>query len=187
MNPWEECPEMWPTQASYFQWMRGQMRKVWCRHPVRNKFIRLNQFKAPIGRVIKKTGKRQEILAGKCCCCGNTLPKGELQVDHKDAAGSFKGWYDFELWMHGLMHVCVADLQWMCTKCHAIKSYADRWDLTFDEAALEKRVIAFSNTTAKEQIACLGQLCPGHTATNAEQRKDVYRNYLREVRDAQTK
>ena len=34
-EPWEQCPDVWKTKAMFFQWMRGQMRRAWSRHPVK--------------------------------------------------------------------------------------------------------------------------------------------------------
>jgi hypothetical protein len=177
LEPWEECPEVWATQAQYFQWMRGQMRKAWSRHAVKNKFVKLNTFTAPIGRIVKKTGKPMMIQAGKCACCGETFKKALLQVDHIHGAGSFRGWDDFEQWMRGLMHVCVADLQFMCKPCHETKTYADTHGLSFEDARLEKIVIVFKNCKATRQKLILHKLGI-EPAVNDTLRVQQYREYI---------
>lgn len=177
-EPWEECPDVWKSKAAFFNWMRGQMRRAWSRHPVKIKFINSKRYKAPLGKVIdKKTGEPKLVWAGTCECCGGTFTTKQLQVDHISGAGSFQGWDDFEEWMHGLMHLCCSDLQYLCSACHDVKSYAERHNIGFAAARLEKEVIKFKKLSAKQQVAMLVSLdkLPGE---NAGVRVEQYRSHL---------
>ncbi len=178
-EPWQECPEVWKTQAAYFNWIRGQMRRAWSRHPVKNKFIRLMRFKAPLGKSGPKNPDGQMIWCAKCACCDETFKQTKLQVDHIDAAGSFKGWNDFSEWMMGLMHINVAGLQFLCKMCHDTKSYADKHGMTFERAALEKEVIAFTKWSIAKQDRLLAEFTVTH-CTNAKQRRAAYTALLLE-------
>lgn len=184
IEPWEECKDVWPTQAAYFNWMRGQMRRAWSRHPVKVKFIKLNTFMAPVGRILKTTGKRKKVKAAKCAHCQQTFPVNvapkQIQVDHITAAGSFKGWDDFTTWMQGLMHISLDDLQFLCTTCHGVKSYAESNNMTIEQAAIEKRVVAFGKlTAAKQKDILMGIYGNLDGITNIKQRKAGYREYLK--------
>lgn len=177
LEPWEECSDVWKTKAAFFNWMRGQMRRAWARHPVKVKFIRDNRFKAPLGKIVKATGRPKEVWAGKCACCGETFRTSDLQVDHIESAGSFKGWEDFEQWMHGLMHLSCADLQYLCKICHDIKSYAERHNISFDAARLEKEVIKFKKLDSHAQCKQL-KLLNIEPAPNSKGRVEQYRTYV---------
>lgn len=177
-EPWEECPDVWPTKAAYFNYLRGCLRLAWKRHPVKIKFLNESRFKAPIGKQIdKKTGQPKMVWAGTCDCCGGTFRTGNMQVDHREGAGSFRGWDDMTAWVQGLMRVNIDDLDYVCKPCHEIKSYADKEGLTFEEAVLEKDVIKFKNLKATPQKRKLTKL--GITpAGNGEQRVQQYREYI---------
>lgn len=181
-EPWEECPEVWKTRAAYFNWIRGQMRRAWSRHPVKNKFIRLHRFKAPLGKKGPANPNGKEVWAAKCACCTKTFKQNLLQVDHIDAAGSFTSWQDFNVWMMGLMHINVKGLQFLCKKCHDTKTYADKHDMTFERAAIEKQVIAFGKLPLKSQIRKLRNYGFGEAAlSNVKQRRLAITKYLLEI------
>ncbi len=177
-EPWEQCPDVWKTKAAFFAWMRGQMRRAWSRHPVKVSYMANHRERVPLG---KKTVKNPKGLVWGCQCehCKQLFKQTECEVDHIDAAGSFKGWEDFEAWMHKLMHINWDSIRVVCKGCHTIISYAERMGMTFEEAKLEKKVIAFTHLKADPQIARLKVL--GVTwCTNAEDRRAAYKKYLQE-------
>ena len=143
LEPWQQCPTVWKTQPAFFAWMRGQMRRAWSRHPVKIAYMSQHRVRAPLG---KKTVKNPDGLVWGCECehCHELFKQTECEVDHIDGAGSFKGWEDFEAWMHKLMHINFDSIRVLCKECHRTISYAERMGYTFEEAKLEKEVIAFT-------------------------------------------
>jgi len=175
-EPWEQCPDVWKTKAQFFQWMRGQMRRAWSRHPVKVAYMHQHRKRVPLGRV---TTKNPQGLVWGCQCehCHQEFKQTECEVDHIDAAGSFKGWEDFEAWMHKLMHINFDSIRIVCKECHRIISYAERMGYTFEEAKLEKEVIAFTKLPIPKQIELIGT---GSFPTNAKQRRAAYKKLLQE-------
>lgn len=150
------------------------MRLAWKRHPVKLKFIRLNTITAPVGKK-NAAGLRNVVKAGRCNHCGRAFRKDALQVDHISGAGSFTGWDSFEQWMHSLMHVCVADLQYMCKRCHDTKTYAEKHHMEFIDALREKAVIKWlKDTPTPEQHRHLSLMGLPHS--NAKERRNSYRS-----------
>lgn len=184
MEPWEQCPTVWKTKAAFFNWLRGSMRRAWARHPVKVSYMNNHRERVPLGR---KTLKNPTGLVWGCRCehCNQLFRQTECEVDHIEAAGSFKGWEDFEAWMIKLMHINWDSIRVVCKTCHRIISYAERMGMTFEDAKLEKEVIAFTKLPIKEQSAILVKCMCGHfvhVATNAKQRRAAYKQYLQEVR-----
>lgn len=178
LEPWEQCPDVWKTKAQFFQWMRGQMRRAWARHPVKVAYMHQHRERVPLGR---KTAKNPEGLVWGCRCehCSQLFKQTQCEVDHIDAAGSFKGWDDFEAWMHKLMHINFDSIRVVCKECHRIISYAERMGMSFEEAKLEKEVIAFALLPVDTQKKIL--LGNSHAVcTNARQRRAAYKQYLQE-------
>lgn len=180
LEPWEQCPAVWKTKAQFFQWMRGQMRRAWSRHPVKVAYMHQHRKRVPLGR---KTVKNPQGLVWGCQCehCKQEFKQTECEVDHIDAAGSFKGWEDFEAWMMKLMHINFDSIRIVCKTCHRIKSYAERTGMTFEEAKLEKEVIAFTKDTVAQQVRFLTMArVDMTTCTNAKQRRAAYKQHLQE-------
>lgn len=179
LEPWEQCPDVWPTKAKFFQWMRGQMRRAWSRHPVKVSYVHNHRTRVALGKVTKKNPKG---LVWGCVCehCGGEFKQTQVEVDHIEQAGSFKGWEDFEAWMMKLMHINWNSIRVVCKGCHTIISYAERMKVSFEEAKLLKEAIAFSGLPVNEQVHTLDGMGLGG-ATNAKQRREVYTNYLRSL------
>jgi len=177
-EPWEQCPDVWKTKAQFFQWMRGQMRRAWSRHPVKVAYMAQHRTRVPLGR---KTTKNPKGLVWGCQCehCKQEFKQTECEVDHINAAGSFKGWHDFEAWMTRLMHINFDSIRVVCKGCHRIISYAALTGITFEEAKLEKEVIAFAKGSVTQQCNELFSLNIGE-CTNAKQRRAAYKKYLQE-------
>jgi len=162
LMPWEQLPDVWKTKAAYFQWLRGQMRKAWSRHPVKIAYKNSRRTREEIGKKLdKSTGKPALVWALPCDQCGHVFPQGNVEVDHIIRAGSFRDWEDCEHWLMSLMQISFADLQLLCKPCHKIKSYAETHHMTFGQAMAEKAAIQWlKDTTPAEQIKfLLGKGC----------------------------
>jgi hypothetical protein len=177
LEPWQQCPTVWKTKAAFFAWMRGQMRRAWARHPVKVAYMQQHRKRVPLGR---KIANNPTGLVWGCQCehCKQEFKQTECEVDHIDAAGSFKGWEDFEAWMHKLMHINFDSIRIVCKECHRIISYAERMGISFEESKLEKEVIAFTKLPIGEQHRLVELL--NLKATNAKQRRAAYKQYLQE-------
>ena len=186
LEPWEQCPEVWPTEAAYFNWIRGAMRKAWCRHPVKVSYMNLHRFKATLGRVTFKAPEGQMVWATHCETCGKLKEGGETEVDHIVRAGGCKSWEEFNPWIKSLLHINHASLAIICKTCHRIKSYAEQHDLTFEEAKLAKKVIAFMKQPAAKQLDWLTKkgTYTIEEISNAKGRKAAYTRYLKAIEES---
>lgn len=185
LEPWETCPDVWPSKAAFFNWMRGQMRRAWVRHPVKISYMHLHRFKAPLGKPTFKFPEGKPVWATHCETCHKLFKEGQTEIDHVQGAGSFKGWYDFEEWMHGLMHINHDSIEIICKPCHYIKSYAEKHGLSFEDAKLAKKVIAFMKQCSSKQTAWLYQKGFGiEDVRNAVVRKAAYTRYLKAIKES---
>ena len=44
---WELYPEIWKTESEFMSWIRGGIRRIWSKHPVKLEFIKQNRVKIP--------------------------------------------------------------------------------------------------------------------------------------------
>jgi len=174
--PWEQLPDVWKTKAQYFQWLRGQMRKAWSRHPVKIAYSKSRRVRAAVGKKRDKiTGVRQSVWALPCDQCKRVFPQAEVEVDHIIQAGSFKDWTDVERWLKGLMLINFSSLQLLCKPCHRIKSYAETHNLSFEDAGAEKAAIAWLKATdVDEQKQYLMDRGYDDQLNNAKERRAAY-------------
>lgn len=178
--PWEDYPDIWKNKTAYFTWLRGSMRRIWSKSPLKIKFIQANRFRIPSPR-----GKKYaDVWGGKCSSCGNTFQQKELQVDHLVEAGSLRGWEDFDGFGKRLLAPMKGDLQLVCKPCHKIITHSQKKGLSFEEASIEVGVIAKCKLPPERQKEEL--LEAGFTEleiSNAPKRRVCYTKLLKEGRE----
>ena len=130
-NPWESESSPWKTETAFWNYVRGGLRRsLWKRNPIKLNLIRSKRFKAPIGR----NGK--SVWAGVCEQCGGTFRQPELEVDHLVGAGSLRSLQDLAGFIERLVMVDETSLQLVDKECHRIRSYAERYSISFEEAKI---------------------------------------------------
>lgn len=149
MEPWEDGRTPWKTKASYFSWLRGVLRKGWNNSPVKVEFAKnvRHRIKNP-----NPKGRHKEVWGHTCNICGCVDVTSKFQVDHKDNAGSLKGWEDVGGFTKSLLGCSMDDLQMLCKTCHDQKSYAERYNVTFEEAGIKKQVSKVKQMRMKELV-----------------------------------
>jgi glutaredoxin len=172
-KPWEIPDTPWKTEAAFMSYVRGGVRKsIWSRYPVKTSFMKANRIR----QVNKRTGKM--CYGFKCAACKEFHPQSNIEIDHLSGHNQFKTLDDASSYLKAILYVDYTDLQAMCKDCHRIKSYAERMNIPFEEARLEKAVIAYmkkSNTVIDKTLAKHGLPC-----NNAKVRKDGVRKLMKE-------
>jgi RNase P subunit RPR2 len=125
-----------------------------------------------------------DALLINCEICKEPTAKSKTEVDHKVEAGTLKTAQDVLQFIYRLLFISWEDLRVLCKECHAIVTYAARFNIPFQEAKIEKQVVAFCKQPAKQQIAEL--ISYGFSQTtpllrNSEKRKECYRRHLKET------
>lgn len=172
-EPWEAYPDVWPTKSKFFTWLRGAFRKaVWSRYPGRIKFKNAHCDKPPEGY----TGRAKS--GAYCTLSGEWIGKSALEVDHIIGEASLRDWADVESFVR---HLCPTDdnMQLVSKEAHKIKSYSQRMGITYEEAMLEKKVIAFKKLSATEQRNVLQNEAKCETISSTiKGRTEQYRQWL---------
>lgn len=178
-NPWEDYPEIWKTQSAFMSYVRGGVRLgLWNKHPVKLQFIKDNRERAPIGRKTQKAPDGQEVWACRCYLCSRVFKQAECEVDHINGGHSLKSMDDLQKFVQAMLFVTDKDLRIVCKPCHKIKSYAERMGISYDEAVIEKKIIAFGNLPIQEQKDILWDYFVDVDDSNEKKRKEAYREIL---------
>jgi hypothetical protein len=138
-KPWEFC-DLWDNESQFLGWLRGQLRQIWSDYPVRTTFKSGACKPVNDAMRIKYGLHKQTKNAGQCVFCAQWFPMSKLEVDHIIGEGTMTSIDHVDSYLDHLM--CKPDnMQLTCKPCHKIKTYAERYDLDFEDARLEKAVI----------------------------------------------
>lgn len=179
MNPWDtlEGKRIWKTKAQYFNWLRGGLRKLWSDYPLRKEWKK-GQLR-PLTQEEKLVKKYHPSTknVGQCVMCKEWMAGSKLECDHLHPSNGCKDWGD----INGFLRYCATalpnELQLCCKPCHAIKTYAERMGITFEQAKIEKQLIAICKDIKK-----CNKLLASHNlpCNNAKVRKEGVRKLLEE-------
>lgn len=167
----------WKTQAEFYTYIRGCLRKAWMRHP--NKIRKINAVRFKVDRLDKdgnvmldkKTGKPKQIWNCTCDICGHTGKMADFQVDHIHPAKALTCYEDLPGFVLRLLYVKEEDLRILCKQCNAIHAYADKHGISFEEARIEKEAIALCS--AKKDKAWLTKRGVIPASTIIKRRKQI--------------
>lgn len=180
MYPWQSPvgSKIWKNQAAFMVFLRGLLRRGWNHHPLKLEKIKKDRYQIPNPN---PRGRKPTVWGFDCACCGKTYPIAkECQVDHIVPAGSLINIEDIQGFVERLLVVTEDNLRLVCKACNGTLAYADRQNITFEEAVVEKQVIEFGKNKSEQQKKILVDLGlePGN---NASHRKDIYRMYLKSL------
>lgn len=148
-KPWTVPGAPWKTESAFYGWVRGQLRKGWSRHPIKNLLIQNNRFK-------KDNGKGRHTWHLECSICKQDTPQTKIQVDHITPAGSLNSVDDIGPFIERLYFVTFDSLRIVCIPCHAIITHQERRGFTtFLEAMIDKRVIEIMRLSSSKVKAFL--------------------------------
>jgi hypothetical protein len=169
----------WKSEASFWSYVKGVLRRGWMRHPVKLEFIKANRIRIPS----QQPKGIKEVWGMVCSCCNIAHPMREIQIDHcsGDTARLTKV-EDIQFAAEHLLLVSFSDLSPLCKGCHGIVTLARDRGVTFEQAKIEKQVIEFSKLKAAQQIKVLQEYdsCGKMSATNAKARVALYRRIIEE-------
>lgn len=150
-TPWEQCPEIWSTEAKFWNYIRGVLRKGWSRFPLKLEYIKANRKRIP-NPVEKNRNRFPEVWAMTCDICGVDHLQSNIEIDHKGDGSSFTGLHDVEKYVAHLFLVDYTSLRALCTQCHKIENQRQKKGISFEEATIDKEVIYIIATEKVEDI-----------------------------------
>ncbi len=77
-----------------------------------------------------------------------------MEVDHKEGNHSLKTLDDLVPFVKGIVMITLDDLQLVSKEAHKIKSYAEKHNISFEEAKIEKEVIEIIKQK-KDKVYCV--------------------------------
>lgn len=173
-KPWLEHPEIWATEAEWWSFLRGALRRgLWEKSPIKLSFKNANCTKPPEGY----TGRAKS--GAVCALSGEWVGKSKLEVDHCEGHMSLLCWEDV---LPFILHLVPkkGTLQLVDKEAHKIKSYGERMGLSYENARIVK--IAIDLQRKKMDVAWLKSkgVVP---ASNQKKRREQIIQKLKEEKE----
>lgn len=172
-----DVPHIWKNERAFLSWLRSAARRTWSKHPIKNEYKRARRYKAPLGRVTKKSPEGM-VWVSDCEMCGEQ--SRSCEVDHIESAGSFTTVEEWKDWMEKLLVVGFDDVRELCKDCHEAVTLTQKQGMSLEEAFIEKEVIKLCKMKAGELREYLKER--GYSqedVSNATKRKKCVRGVLR--------
>jgi hypothetical protein len=163
IEPWEKYSHIWKTKSAFFTYLRGAIRKsVWNLYPPKLDFK--NKVCKPPPEGIETRAK----TGAFCALSGEWVGKSKGEIDHKVGNVSLNDWEDLLPFVEHLCLRCEGDnLQLVTKEAHKIKSYAEKHNISYQEAKIQKETINICKGDEKEWLLERG-ITP---ASNAKKRR----------------
>lgn len=173
-----QYPHVWKTRSAVFSWIKGGIRRLWNHAPQKLDLIKKHRKQIPNPNV---NGKKPTVFGATCAICGVDTPLKDCQVDHVvEETASLTKIEDIQSCAEKLLLVTENDLRILCSSCHSVVSLSQRLGITFEEAQLEQKVIAFKKMKANAQFSFLTSLGIDSIMPTSAKRVEQYRNYIKE-------
>lgn len=156
----------WKNSTAFFTYLRGCLRKAWSRNPV--KLNLLKKLRKQIPNPNPK-GHKETVWGADCAMCGGTFVLKDIQVDHIVAAGQLNKTEDIQGFVERLLYVSEDNLRLVCKTCNNALAHADKQGISYEDALIEKKVIAMEKE--KSVIPFLNEkgISPGKNAKERRQ------------------
>jgi hypothetical protein len=179
-KPWEAC-NVWKTEAAFWTYIRGVLRKGWSKFPLKLEFIKKNRKR--INNPVEKNRERFPTCWGMTCnICKVDMVQNMIEIDHIGEGSSFTGLHDVESYVAHLFLVDYDSLRPVCKPCHKIENQRQRKGITFEQAAIEKEAISICKENVKDIIAfCENYGYNSDKLTNAKNRRKIVEEILGSV------
>jgi hypothetical protein len=109
------------------------IRRIWMYHPVKLELKK--KYRKKVDGVFKVP----------CAICENWYIQGVVEIDHMAPVLPCTEMKHLGPYTDRLLNVPLDLLQILCKKCHTTKTYAEKYNMSFAEAVIEKKLIIMCN------------------------------------------
>jgi len=196
-TPWEWC-DQWDNASEYYSWLRGRLRGIWSKDwTPKNDYLNQRKFDHPkvdsngdpiLNKTGKNKGKQKTFKAYKCEITGAIIPaskpKGaktaQYNIDHIDPAGSCRNGVEACIFLFRVL-TSPDNMRLLSTETHKVITHMEKSNLTWDEAVLDKKAIAWENDKSiNHKQFLLDKGFEEKEISNGGKRRECYINFLTE-------
>ncbi len=182
-EPWKDFPLIWSSESKFIVWIRGGLRKLWSKHPIKLEYIK--QFRKRIKNPNPK-GKTDTVWGMTCEMCNTDTVQSQIEIDHRGEQGKFTTMSEIEGYARHLFMISFEDIRAVCKKCHKAISLGQRRGISFEDAQLAKAVIEKCKLPIKKQVDILTKALY-NDVSNTAKRKKAWEDLLRKEMEDEAK
>lgn len=160
------------SEKKLCQNLRSAIRQVWMRHPVKLAYLMERTYPD------MNPDTRTKWLVD-CEHCNRVCKLSEIEVDHIHGEHPLQRFDQLVAFADSILGVTHDDIRVVCKQCHETLTYAERYNITFEEALIEKEVIKKAKlpvTKQKEELKGFGYL--ESDVTNQPKRNSCWREVI---------
>jgi hypothetical protein len=184
-KPWTVEGVPWKSEAAFWSWVRGVLRKGWSKHPVKIEYIKKyrKRIKNP-----KPSNRFPDVWGMQCEVCKKDTVQTEIEIDHiSETGGKFTCLDDTKDYMEHLFLVDFSCLRAVCKPCHSVISYSQKQGISFEAAQLEKKIIEFCKQDKQIILDFLAERqYNGSSVSSEAKRRKLIETIFREKMNEQT-
>lgn len=153
--------------------VRSSIRKAWMRSPTKLAYL----YMKTEPDMDPNTRTKWKVI---CECCGKYFKINEVECDHIEGHNTFTKVSDFQTYFDSILMVGFDGLQILCSEnCHPTKTLAEKLDISFESAKIEREVIKICKLKASQIDSWLKERNVV-VAKNPKSRRDAVRKVLEE-------
>lgn len=138
-----ENSDVWKTEAAFMSWIRGGIRNIWVRHPVKLKLLNKRKKQIANPNYGKPRNTKRTVMGATCEICLKDYPMKFIQVDHTTGGNySLRSVDDIQGFFESICIVTEGELRLVCLDCHGCLTYAAKEGVSFEQAKVIKHVIS---------------------------------------------
>ena len=164
-------PEIWKNESQYLTWLRGGIRGIWHKHPVKLKFLS-NSFTIVKNENPRSMKRFPTVKRYECSMCRGVFKQSLVEVDHiHGGKNSLRKIDDINDFIFSILFVESSDLRVVCKECHKIQSYKEKQGIK----SFEKAIISFSIFAIGKDDAKVFKKYNLEIPSNAKKRREALR------------
>ena len=149
--------QFYKSQADFMSVVRSGIRQgLWNKHRVKMELKKTTRRKIKNPRPNPRKGA-EFVWGCECNICHGEFRESDCEVDHLVGESSLKDLDDLVAFFKKIVLVTPQDLQIVCKECHGIKTYSERYGMSFEKARATKKAIEVMKTDKyKKELVRLG-------------------------------
>lgn len=171
------------SEREFLTWIRSSTRQAWANSPMKRHMEEKGKYQ--IENTNPKSMKRfPKVWKRKCAICGEENSPINMELDHIVGENSLRKPEDISNFIFSTLGVFPSELQWLCIDkfkivnkkkvlirhgCHELKTYAERYKISFEEAVIHKQAIDIIKTKQDKTFFIDREL---DVPSNVEKRKE---------------
>ena len=168
------------SEKEVLTWFRSAIRQMWGNSPMKRTYMQ-KHVKLVTNTNPRSMKKYPRVKKYECNIDGKLYPQNKVELDHLESENSLKSYSDADGFMKAILFTSPNKLQILSKDNHKIKTYAERYNMTFEQATKAKEFIQLKkDKKVVDKLIELGVISKDIPKTKKGQEEMLYKLLLGE-------